>query len=179
LNRAQIYNILYNRLDEIENITCELLALSDKNYTTSLYLNASHAENTLSFDSKNVGFPVQPVYCLKLDTYLYFINKPKIVILIKIDVEGHEYSVLIGAHNLLSEHKPIVLCEFEERHQSSKVNLNQVITYLKKLSYNFYYYNSQSEKLLPVSGLVLHQNENNNYIFNYWFNHKSKTHLYT
>jgi hypothetical protein len=35
---------------------------------------------------------------------------------IKIDVEGHEESVLRGAHRLLSEQRPSLLIELEERH---------------------------------------------------------------
>lgn len=38
------------------------------------------------------------------------------VTLVKIDVEGHEYSVLLGAASLLASARPAVLVEIEQRH---------------------------------------------------------------
>ena len=46
-----------------------------------------------------------------------FIKKP--VACIKIDVEGHELAVIRGARELLSEHRPIVLCEYNPRTASA------------------------------------------------------------
>ena len=46
-----------------------------------------------------------------------FIKMP--VACIKIDVEGHELAVIRGARELLSEHRPIVLCEYNPRTASA------------------------------------------------------------
>lgn len=40
--------------------------------------------------------------------------------LIKIDVEGHEHSVLMGGQKLIEKHKPNVIIESEQRHNSEQ-----------------------------------------------------------
>jgi FkbM family methyltransferase len=40
---------------------------------------------------------------------------------IKIDVEGHEHEVLLGALNTLRNHRPIVLCDYNDHHTPALV----------------------------------------------------------
>jgi FkbM family methyltransferase len=55
--------------------------------------------------------------------------------LIKIDVEGHELSVLKGAKNLIENNKPVILFE---QHSSDFSNGNsEVVDYLRGLNYRF------------------------------------------
>ena len=57
--------------------------------------------------------------------------------LIKIDVEGHELSVLEGCKNLIKRDRPVFLVEIEERHK--KNNIYKVNNYFKKFMYKGFY----------------------------------------
>ncbi|WP_149374874.1 FkbM family methyltransferase [Mycolicibacterium sp. P9-64] len=61
------------------------------------------------------------------------------VAFIKIDVEGHEESVLAGANNTLIRAKPVLLIEIEERHNPG--GLDRIATKLSHLGYSgsFFY----------------------------------------
>ena len=58
------------------------------------------------------------IYCEKLDTYC---QTNKIVPdLIKIDVEGHEYHVILGAIETIEKYRPLIIFEFIEQWWSEK-----------------------------------------------------------
>ena len=57
---------------------------------------------------------------------------------IKIDVEGHEFSVLKGSEKILNKYKPVLLIEIDKQH-SSKVK--ETFNYLKELHYESFYFN--------------------------------------
>ena len=61
----------------------------------------------------------------------------KNVSFIKIDVEGHEKSVISGAKNLILKFKPTLLVEIEQRH--SGVNVKDTINYINNFGYNSYF----------------------------------------
>ena len=72
------------------------------------------------------------------------VNKKKLddiienkVSFIKIDVEGHEKSVISGAKNLILKFKPTLLVEIEQRH--SGVNVKDTINYINNFGYNSYF----------------------------------------
>lgn len=66
---------------------------------------------------------------------------------IKIDVEGYEYKVLLGAQHLLAREKPVLLIECEERH--GKGSLNKVNSLLVGLGYKGFFL--LQDKCLPLS----------------------------
>lgn len=49
----------------------------------------------------------------------YFANETRRIGAIKIDVEGHELSVLRGATRLIQEHAPLIVCECESRNMTA------------------------------------------------------------
>ena len=63
---------------------------------------------------RKISVPQRPLDSLIEDGV---ITKP--VACVKIDVEGHELAVIRGARELLSEHRPIVLCEYNPRTASA------------------------------------------------------------
>jgi len=59
----------------------------------------------------------ETVPVIRLDDY--FAGVTASIGAIKVDVEGHELSVLKGAHDLITRHRPVILCECEARHHKS------------------------------------------------------------
>ena len=58
-------------------------------------------------------------------------------IAIKIDVEGHEFSVLKGSEKILKKYKPVLLIEIDKQH-STKVK--ETFNYLEELNYESFYF---------------------------------------
>ena len=54
---------------------------------------------------------------------------------IKIDVEGHELCVLEGAKEILLKHRPVVVCEAEQRHLS-KGKVSDIFKFLNDIGYD-------------------------------------------
>ena len=73
------------------------------------------------------------VQCVTLDSLL---EQPPPPTLIKIDVEGSELDLLDGAHRLLSEIRPILMCESQHRNRPSAT------TILRRYNYKLYDWNS-------------------------------------
>ena len=92
---------------------------------------------------------------------------------IKIDVEGHEESVLLGAINLLERDHPSLLIEIEERHKPN--SLNNVKDLLIKMGYlAFFYLNDQLESIDNYDPKKYHNYgiEGEKYVFNFLFVYK-------
>ena len=60
---------------------------------------------------------------------------------IKIDVEGHEQSVLEGSIDTLRKYKPNLLIEIDKKYNN---NVNKTFKFLNSLGYSFYFYNKKS-----------------------------------
>ena len=73
--------------------------------------------------------------------YLYEkFNRPAVKLL-KVDTEGMELLVLHGAKNMLSQAKPYVILELEERHSSrNNYKTTEVFEWLSDLGYHSYYF---------------------------------------
>ncbi|MCX6171133.1 MAG: FkbM family methyltransferase [Ignavibacteriales bacterium] len=78
---------------------------------------------------------------------------------IKIDVEGHEESVLLGAHLLLSSNHPIILIEMEERHKLGTIK--KVISLLQQYGYNGFFYENEHLEKIEFFENNIHQNISN------------------
>lgn len=91
---------------------------------------------------KNKIFDTFDVKKLRLDSFEF---KQKIAF-IKIDVEGHEFSVLIGGEKTLKKNKPNLLIEIDEQHSTK---IKETFEYLKKLNYQPFYYDGND--LIKIS----------------------------
>jgi FkbM family methyltransferase len=75
----------------------------------------------------DVSVPVVP-----LDEY--FRSPPGRIAAVKVDVEGHELSVLRGAERILREHGPLLVIECEERHRGEG-GVREVLQFLEERGY--------------------------------------------
>ena len=106
-------NIVLNQLPfEIHEI-----ALSDQNGTVSFENlgGASPCNRVVPADTANASLVTVP--CMRLDDFLgQHANLPAPITVIKIDVEGHENSVLEGMTRTLTEQRPrVIMFEYLQR----------------------------------------------------------------
>ena len=78
--------------------------------------------------------------------------------MIKIDVEGSEYQVLKGAKSLMSEKRPLILCEVLHAHRESEIGQNnwnkiQILNLLNDLQYSIYQVNLDPKDYEKFVGL--------------------------
>lgn len=101
------------------------------------------------------------------------------VTLIKIDVEGHEYSVIEGATETIKSMKPSLLIEIEQRHSNRPVL--EMFTKIINFGYEGYFFDEG--KLVSIDKFELTRDQNyqnmgnstQKYINNFIFLHKSKS----
>jgi FkbM family methyltransferase len=117
----KVYKVLISR--KIKNAITYQVAISDKSEVTQLLIplndktkrysnsGASLSKIKVSGASKSVQ-----VEAKTLDSYAF-----KNIGFIKIDVEGHEISLLKGATNTLKENRPVLMIELEERHTKQPI----------------------------------------------------------
>ena len=77
---------------------------------------------------------------------------------IKIDVEGHELAVLKGAVNLLRKHKPVIVCESENRHITHG-HVGDVLKFITDLGYEGWFIRQGQLLPLTVFDPLIHQSQ--------------------
>lgn len=94
---------------------------------------------------------------------------------IKIDVEGHEWSVLKGAKATLERCRPLCLVEIEQRHHD-ETPISEIVSWVEDLQYGAYYYMPGINEFQPFQSfdVSVHQNkevlsERKKYINNFFF----------
>jgi len=113
----------------IENILCVNAVCSDvENINMSFIGSINHA----TFSKENINAN----YYLKSKT-LDGIASDAEIGLIHLDVEGHEYEVLLGSQKIIEKNLPVIIFE---QHTSDK-NYREVINFLRKYSYKIYIIN--------------------------------------
>jgi len=134
------------------------VALSNKNGKTQIRIpinfpGASSIENENSLDDfgkvNEITVPIQ-----KLDSY-----DLENVAIIKIDVEGHEQSVLEGAKKILHRDKPSLIIEAEERHKPNTIN--NIRKFLENLGYKGFFFLDNYLQDLETFSIENHQNLKN------------------
>lgn len=139
---------------------------------------ADNCLSSLEVDNKEDNETEAIVYEVKTNTLDNFVEDKRIVpSLIKIDVEGHELSVLKGAEHTISKHHPTLIIEIEQRHHKD-MNIDSVFESFKQKGYNAYYYSKKQSQLFSYENKTHLTNSKDffgtiNYINNYIFIHHS------
>lgn len=119
-----------------KNIVPFNYGLSDRNCTVNFFVNSLNIggsrilDDNIDADSREIT----KIEVKRLDD-LSEVTKSKIS-LIKIDVEGHELSVLNGARNIIERDAPVIL--FEQGIEEIFEGSSKVIDLLRSLGYRFY-----------------------------------------
>lgn len=137
--------------------------------------------SSLEVENKEDNETESIVYEVKTDTVDNFTKENTVFPdLIKIDVEGHELSVLKGAENYIVNYHPTLIIEIEQRHHKNS-DVDLVFENFKNKGYNCYYYSKKHTKLFPYENKAYLTNTKDyfgkiDYINNYIFiHHTNKT----
>jgi FkbM family methyltransferase len=139
---------------------------------------ADNCLSSLEVDKKEDNETEAIVYEVKTTTLDNFTEEKNIFPdLIKIDVEGHELSVLRGAENYIQNHHPTLIIEIEQRHHKH-LNVDSVFNDFKKKGYLCYYYSKKLTQLIPYENKMHLTNSKDyfgkiDYINNYIFIHSN------
>ncbi|MBL1173896.1 FkbM family methyltransferase [Pantanalinema sp. GBBB05] len=151
-------------LNEITNIQAVPIALANINGNTELRLaNNEHAgQNTLGqFMYEGVASPQTetiPVPVKRLDDWLVESGIQQVDV-IKMDVEGAEFSVLQGAQHCLTTYHPLLLLELADSAlQAQGSSANGVLEFLKSLGYEFFTFGSWTGLPIQFSGQLVSSN---------------------
>ncbi|MGE3703564.1 MAG: FkbM family methyltransferase [Hyphomicrobiaceae bacterium] len=94
---------------------------------------------------------------------------------IKIDVEGHEWSVLKGGETTLRKCRPLCLVEIEQRHHA-EMPISSIVAWVESLQYSAYFFMPSTNKFEPFQSFDVsaHQDtrflsERKTYINNFFF----------
>lgn len=134
--------------------------------------------SSLEIDNKEDNETETIIYEVKTDTLDNFTREKNIIPdLIKIDVEGHELSVLKGAKNFIDKHNPTLIIEIEQRHHKN-TNIESVFESFKVKGYQCYYYSKKQSQLFSYDNKTHLTNTKDyfgkiDYINNYIFIHES------
>ena len=141
--QPQLYNHMKHYLCNYDRLKIYNLGISDSKSVLRLNIPNVSTENgvfigsylatfqNIDEDHESISIPVNT-----LDSFGF-----KNVVFIKIDVEGFEGHVLIGAKETIKNSKPIMLIEIEQRHlnraQDSQT-VSNIIDYIKDMGYDCY-----------------------------------------
>lgn len=141
---------------EISNVEIYNYALSNKDekskiYLPKLYGSYQHAYAGLDTNKNNNDYISLDIETKPLDSFKF-----KNVDLIKIDVEGHEISVLDGALKTIRDYSPIIIIELEERHKKGIISECCKIL-IDELGYNGFYFDNN--KLVNIADFSIEKNQ--------------------
>ena len=149
------YKFLEYNTKEFDNVNIHPYALSSESGTATMRVGLFNSGGSnIAGRKKHHRQTYEEVKTRTLDSYKF-----TDVDFIKIDVEGHEIEVINGAKETITNNKPVLLVEIEERH--TQLPVIESINYIKKLGYNCFYINDK--KLVPIDRLENTKLENNYY----------------
>jgi len=142
------FDILLTWAKNKRNVHLHSVALSSGEGSASLHIpvDESGLEHDASASIEHGGFEHTRDQLVPLKTLDSFDFKN--VSLIKIDVEGHEYSVIEGSSATITSSKPALLIEIEERHNSRPIQE----VFNKILSFGYLGYFMTAGKLTSLDG---------------------------
>lgn len=150
------------KINNFSNYELSSLCLSDSNRKEKIYISSSSYMSSLDIEiaSKDEIIGEREVELVKLDSYLKS-NTEKISS-IKIDVEGHEYSVLKGAKHTIETNCPTMVIEILDDEKNKELIFN----YLYNLNYTIYeIMSNNSDRFLNKISVNTNSKICSNYLF--------------
>lgn len=150
------------KLNNLKNVSVVEKILSSEPGKTVSFFAQEYKENSINMgESTLVSNRLKDFRELKFETSTLdevskslLNNQP--LLGLKLDVQGHEYDVLLGGKSIISDHKPFILGEFESFHYANPAEAScKINDYLESFKYktwavNFEAYNFKPE--LKIDG---------------------------
>ena len=127
------------KLNNIDPKNCFLAAASDSEGMAKIKVNTPltyHGSAGSLSDSGNFS-----INKIKIDSF----KLEKKIKGIKIDTEGHEFEVIEGGKNLITEDKPEIIFEI------NKNSFNKIFSFLSSLNYKFYFIDEINQNLIEIN----------------------------
>jgi FkbM family methyltransferase len=139
------HGLYLNRLVAGTNITLVRAAVGAASGTLSIYTPGSDdiARQAATLSIKNPviecpGTTSEPVDVVSLDEFFAGkIGPGRTIDLIKVDIEGYELEAFKGARGVLAQHRPLLICEIEKRHNA---DFELVFDLLSSIGYRCFIY---------------------------------------
>lgn len=127
------------KLNKASNVKLFPFALSNAESESDFKISTNNwNQGTFSIKDTGGGSEIQHVL-IKVADEIPDIKALNRLDLIKIDVEGFEYQVLLGLKHTLEKHKPRIIFEYDSNYwQSNGQNINDCFDFLNTLGYTFY-----------------------------------------
>lgn len=157
------------------NVRVEHRALSDSMGRQELYIQPQTYAVSFeaSLENKYPDALTELVETVTIDHYC--MEQRLLPSFIKIDVEGHEEKVLQGAKNILSQVRPVLLVECEERHCGPEA-MERLFHSLEELHYQGFFYKmgkrTPLEQFEPKKDQSSQQVGSSKYVNNFFFEPK-------
>jgi FkbM family methyltransferase len=136
------------RAARLRNVVVEALGVSERGGSLTLHVPAGVGSAGASFEESILAIsPCRDVVVPATSLDEYFRGGLARIAAIKVDVEGHELAVLLGAEDILQRHRPLLVVESEDRH-AGPGGVVQMLRYLEERGYggSFVY----RSRLLPI-----------------------------
>jgi FkbM family methyltransferase len=142
---------------KIANLRVEPLAVSDRAGVAELRIPAFSGSETPGMASLSKAAVTDAVVARIVEAQLCSIDQFAFddVGFIKIDVEGHEESVIHGAIDTIRRCRPAILVEIEERHNAG--GLARVRSLLEEIGYAGYFFSQSKRKDIAAFNLAVDQ----------------------
>lgn len=144
-SKSHVRNIALSNTSGVFDL--KIPAIKGKKFTARATLNTQFKED----DEDANASMIIPVKTQTLDAYCLE-NSLNRLDLIKIDVEGHESSVLEGGKNTIMRFKPTLIVEIEQRHHQD--NIAGTINYVCDLGYKCCYHDLDTHNLVELDSDV-------------------------
>lgn len=131
----QNFQLLKFNTSFLKNTNVYNYAVSDKNASLSFQRHDQNPGLSRVVDEKADNKIT--IKCVPLDQIIDFSNR---VLMLKIDVEGHEMHVLVGGDKLIDEHRPIICLEQTEVDFKIEDGETESIEFLRDRGYVFFEY---------------------------------------
>lgn len=128
------YDLLRHNTYDLDNVSIENVAIGNEQGILELFENSSNYGNTSSSPESQNGSAIS----VSIDTLDNLIPKDLNVALVKIDVEGMEHSVLLGALDLLAQAAPVVCFEQHPAEFDTSPQETESIKLLRSLGYEIF-----------------------------------------
>ncbi|HLZ01506.1 MAG TPA: FkbM family methyltransferase [Bradyrhizobium sp.] len=141
----------------LRNVTVETKAVFSGSGFRELHIPTRHKPGAslrlpaLSADE----FTTTAVPVVALDDYFAPGDRVRVL---KVDVEGAELEVFVGAARILREHKPLLVFECENRHLKGG-SVRDVFAYLKSLGYEGHFVDGRDLRPLSLFDEAIHQRQ--------------------